>query len=110
MLKLMQQRPGMYLWERQIVSNILSFVYWYQIWVGDCWHEEELHYELFYKFQDFIVENTIRMDNRTDDCWMINECLLKVSNGDEKIAFTLFFKLLDKFIEEEGIEIENTLS
>jgi hypothetical protein len=45
------------------------------------------------------------MDNRNNDCWKYWDCLLKVSSYNEEKAFDLFFELLDKFIEENNIEI-----
>lgn len=105
LLKIIQRRPWMFLIKKKSIYDLLNFKYWYQMWLWDCWYENKLLYELFHIFQDYIVEETIWMKNRTDDCWKYWDCLLKVSNWDEEKAFDLFYELLDKFIEKENIEI-----
>lgn len=104
LFKIIQKRPWMYLWEKQTLTNLLGFLAWYSFWIWD--DNKKLLNKLFYKFQDYIVEKTVGMDNRTNDCWMFQDCLLKVSDGNEEKAFYLFFELLDNFIEKERIVID----
>lgn len=109
MLKIIEIRPWMFLRKKKTIYGLYDFISWYKIWVIDSWYTEKLLSEKFRKFSDYITENTIWMDNRTNDCWLPYDCLLKVTNMDESKAFDLFFELLDKFIEKENIEIDQSI-
>lgn len=103
LLKLIKQRPWIYIWTNRNVKSVIIFISWYSFWI---WNDNELlKDEQFNKFQDYLIDKTIWMDNRNNDCWKYWDCLLKVSSYNEEKAFDLFFELLDKFIEENNIEI-----
>lgn len=106
LMKIIQKRPGMYLWDQKTVRSIIIYISAYSFWIWISWKENLLESENFIKFQDYIVENTIWMTNRTDECWKYWDCLLKVTNNDEEKAFDLFFELMDEFITNENISID----
>lgn len=107
LMKLVQKRPGMYLLRKKSIYDLLNFKYWYQIGVSrDNNLDDLIEIKKFHKFQDYIIEKTIWMNNRTNDCYLSHDCLLKVTNNDEGKAFDLFFELMDEFIAIENIVID----
>jgi hypothetical protein len=103
LIKLIQKRPWNFLWDRKNIKDLIIFISWYSFGI---WNENKiLKNEEFYKLQDYIIENTIWIENRTNECWIYWDCLLKVTGWNDEKAFDLFFTLMDEFIEKEKIEI-----
>lgn len=106
LMKIIQKRPGMYLWDQKTVKSLIIYISAYSFWVWIFEKEYLLESENFNKFQDYIIEKTIWMANRTNECWKYWDCLLKATNNDEEKAFDLFFELMDEFIGIENISID----
>lgn len=106
LLKIIEQRPWMYLLWKKSLNSLLDYLYWYINWVWTCWWSDKLLLEEFHNFQEYIVDNTIWKENRTNDCYLYWDCILNISNWDDEKWFNLFFELLDRYLSDYKVLIE----